>query len=366
MTTPPPAALRVFYAVCNSPNPDLRSIVWKNNLYESLRSMGHDIVRFDFDLDRTCRHLDPARPADAEFIATNRPRLTSELLRQLGRAHADARVNLFFSYFYDACVEPEAIDRIRGMGITTVNWYCNASYQLDLVSAIAPRYDYCLVPEKFRLDDYRALGARPLYCQEAANPAVYRPYPVHCEFDVTFVGQCYADRSDYVFWLRDRGVDVRVWGPRWEFHTQRRSRNPLKRWRARTRGLPPHVIGGVLSDADLVAMYSRSKINLGFSTCGETHSNGERIVQIRLRDFEVPMSGGFYLVEHLDELQEFFEVGREIETYRSREELLDKIRFYLANDAARDRIRRAGRARCLRDHTWEQRFADVFNRIGLS
>jgi spore maturation protein CgeB len=80
----------------------------------------------------------------------------------------------------------------------------------------------------------------------------------------------------------------------------------------------------------------------------------------------VPMSGRFYLVEHLDELGEFFEIGKEIETYRSREELLDKIRFYLAHDAERERIGQAARARCLRDHTWERRFADVFKTIGLS
>ena len=88
--------------------------------------------------------------------------------------------------------------------------------------------------------------------------------------------------------------------------------------------------------------------------------------QIRLRDFEVPMSGGFYLVEHQEELREFFEIGREIETYRSREELLDKISFYLGHDAERERIRRAGRERCLRDHTWQRRFDAAFREIGLS
>ena len=60
----------------------------------------------------------------------------------------------------------------------------------------------------------------------------------------------------------------------------------------------------VLSDDELIALYSRTRINLGFSTCGNTHQDGPgaRIVQIRLRDFEIPMAGGFYMVEHLDEL----------------------------------------------------------------
>jgi spore maturation protein CgeB len=359
-------AVRVFYAVCASPNPDVASQGWRSNLYGSLVAMGHEVIEFDYDLDETARHLDPADPAQAAFIQENRPRLTAELLRQIEAAHAQVPVRLFFSYFYDACVEAEALDRIRSLGITTANWYCNASYQLSLVSDISPHYNFCLVPEKFRLTDYEALGATPVYCQEAANPAVYRPHQVPQEFDVTFVGGCYGDRPALVKWLREEGVDVRVWGPRWEYHVQPRSRNPLRRWMEPRTGLPREAVGGVLSDSALTEMYSRSKINLGFSTCGDTHGHAERIVQIRLRDFEVPMSGGFYLVEHIEELEEFYEIGLEIETYRSRDELVDKIRFYLANDAARDRIRHAGLARCLRDHTWQRRFETVFQEIGLA
>jgi spore maturation protein CgeB len=78
------------------------------------------------------------------------------------------------------------------------------------------------------------------------------------------------------------------------------------------------------------------------------------------------MSGAFYLAEHSDELAEFFTPGSEIETWRTREELRDKCRFYLANDAARRRIADAGRARALREHTWEHRFATAFRTMGLA
>jgi len=68
-------------------------------------------------------------------------------------------------------------------------------------------------------------------------------------------------------------------------------------------------LGGTLSNIEMVKLYSRSKINLGFSSCGDTHKTGERILQVRLRDFEVPMSGGFYMVEYMAELEEFFDIG---------------------------------------------------------
>src|SRR5439155_24060464 len=120
-----------------------------------------------------------------------------------------------------------------------------------------------------------------------------------------------------------------------------------------------------LDDLALIQTYSRSKINLGFSTCGDTHTTGQRIVQVRLRDFEVPMSGGFYMIENLEELKEFFEPDKEIVFYHNAEDLADKIRYYLSHDSQRHRIRQAGHKRALRDHTWHKRFESAFATMGF-
>ena len=127
----------------------------------------------------------------------------------------------------------------------------------------------------------------------------------------------------------------------------------------------PDICGPPLSDEEMVKMYSRSKINLGFSSCGNTHKEGERILQVRLRDFEVPMSGGFYMVEYMEELEEFFEIGKEIVCYRDRDDMVEKVKYYLEHEDEREAIRRAGRERCLRDHTWQKRLADSFAAMGL-
>lgn len=78
------------------------------------------------------------------------------------KAHATRLIDVLFTYFYNACVVPEVIREIRSLGIVTINWFCNASCQFHLVTDIPPAYDYCLVPEKFRLEDYRKIGTRPI------------------------------------------------------------------------------------------------------------------------------------------------------------------------------------------------------------
>ena len=86
---------------------------------------------------------------------------------------------------------------------------------------------------------------------------------------------------------------------------------------------------------------------------------------MRLRDFEAPMSGAFYLTEHFEELYEFFEPDREIVTFRCADELADKADYYLRHRRKREMIRHAGRRRALAEHTWHARFKMVFRTIGL-
>lgn len=75
---------------------------------------------------------------------------------------------------------------------------------------------------------------------------------------------------------------------------------------------------------------------------------------LNMRTFETIGTGTFLLTEESDALAEFFEPGREVETYRSVGELLDKIYYYLEHDAEREEIARAGFERCMRDHSAEQ------------
>lgn len=352
--------MRIFYAAADSPNywglPQSR--LWYVNLYLPLVDLGHEVVRFEYDYGPHNGHLNPADPVQREFMLRHRPELGERLLRQIRTAHRQRPIDLLFTYFYSAYVDPEVIGEIQRMGIVTVNWYCNGSYQFDLVREIAPAYDYCLVPEKFRLADYRAVGANPIYCQEAANPNWYRPYDLPVEYDVTFVGQRYGDRPGYIKHLIAHAVPVRVWGPRW---------TDPPRWPGALDAELAACAGPALEDEALIRMYSRSRISLGFGAVAQLPKEGSQpIKQVRLRDFEAPMGGAFYLVEYFDELTEFFEPDKEIVMFASPEELVDKCRYYLAHPREREAIRQAGMRRARAEHTWHRRFERAFGQMGLS
>ncbi len=370
--------MKIFFAVPRSAWVDL-------NLRRSLEDMGHQLVRFDF----------PGWPDDADpgWAQTGKPRTNQRLLEAVRHA---APFDLFFGYFYSSVAYPETIEQIRKSGVPTVNFSCNNVHQFDLVREIAPRFDVCWVPEQAAQADFANVGARPVRIQLAANPRVYRPLPVARAYDVTFVGQRYADRADLLSYLHANGVHVRAWGAGWQTHKRltlaqvkaglaliederfdgvhRIVRDRLSRWRATNSvgdaEVEPHVdtssFGGPrLLQRDLVRMFSQSRLSLGFATAGESHKTEKRLTHLRLREFEAPMSGALYLTEHQPELAEYFEPGQEILTYFDKHDLLDKERYFLAHQEQAERIRRAGYLRAVREHTWQHRFQQLFATLGL-
>ncbi len=93
---------------------------------------------------------------------------------------------------------------------------------------------------------------------------------------------------------------------------------------------------------------------------GDTDLGGGDTVNMRL--FEATGAGAFLLTQHVPDLHRFFEPGYEIETYRSADELIEKIRYYLAHPDEREAIARRGQERSLRDYDMPVR-ARVFDRI---
>jgi spore maturation protein CgeB len=67
------------------------------------------------------------------------------------------------------------------------------------------------------------------------------------------------------------------------------------------------------------------------------------------RNFQIPAMRTFMLSEYTPDLASLFEEGKEAEFFRSQDELLDKIRYYLQHDSEREEIAHNGHKRLLAD-----------------
>jgi hypothetical protein len=252
--------------------------------------------------------------------------------------------DIIFSYLSGELVSPDAMETLRSLGVPMINLSLNdkesfigkvRNGQAAGMRDICRYFDLCWTSTEDSLKKYCVEGAVPVYLPEGANPDIHRPYDHDKIFDVSFVGQCYGNRPDIIHRLKGHGIHVEAFGAGWP--------------------------NGSLTTEDMVGVYSKSRINLGFSGVaghGDTYC-------IKGRDFEIPMSGGLYLTEYHPELERFFNVEREIAVYRDFEDLLEKIKFLLSNPDKAEIIRRSGFQRACREHTWEMRFEKIFTLLGL-
>ncbi|UCF33520.1 MAG: glycosyltransferase [Phycisphaerales bacterium] len=87
--------------------------------------------------------------------------------------------------------------------------------------------------------------------------------------------------------------------------------------------------------------------------------NGTSEGTINSQHFEITAAGGFLLCQDYSDVEMFFDVGTECDTFRGTDELLEKIHYYLQHPDRRQQIAQAGQRRTLRDHLYRNRLGDL-------
>jgi hypothetical protein len=181
---------------------------------------------------------------------------------------------------------------------------------------------------------YFVEGGIAMFHAEAADPSLHRPIDLQFEIDVSFIGARFGWRPALIKDLRRQGIEVECFGNGWP--------------------------NGPVSNEAMRDIYAKSRINLGCGGVGYS----SRLVCLKGRDFEVPMSGALYLTQHNPELSLVFDVGREIVTYRDPPDCARIIKELLSDRTRAASIRKAARERSMRDHTYEARWSHAFATIG--
>jgi len=95
------------------------------------------------------------------------------------------------------------------------------------------------------------------------------------------------------------------------------------------------------------------------------HFNKNISDDINYRTFETTGCGTMLLTNKTPNLDKLFEIGKEIETYDSLEELDEKIIYYLNNPNKRIEIEKAGLERVKKEHTYLNRMKFILGEINV-
>ncbi|MDD5571984.1 MAG: glycosyltransferase, partial [Bacteroidales bacterium] len=118
---------------------------------------------------------------------------------------------------------------------------------------------------------------------------------------------------------------------------------------------------GYLNDKNFNKIINQSKINISPLKSGDKST-----LQVKGRLFEVAACNSFQLAEKNELVNDFFIEEKEIITYSDYDDLLEKIKYFLNNEAERNNIAQNAYRRVIAEHTWKKRLTHIFETIEKS
>lgn len=103
-------------------------------------------------------------------------------------------------------------------------------------------------------------------------------------------------------------------------------------------------------------VYNKAKININISL-RSIHTG------IPLRCFEILGSGGFLLSNYQADFADCYVDGEDYVSFGSKEDMLDKIEYYLSHEKERQEIASNGLRRTMEDHTYLHRLSQIFDEV---
>jgi spore maturation protein CgeB len=189
-----------------------------------------------------------------------------------------------------------------------------------------PLFDINLVYRPHNLIDYKIAGSKntllfqPYFIPSQIEPILEKKYPKI--YDVSFIGHFTSERLNYINYLLDNNVNVKVFGPGWDGKKLSSNYNYDR------------VITPIYGE-DYFKTIIQSKMCIAFL------SKLNRDVYTR-RNFEIPACGTCMVSERTDELKQLYKEGEEALFFNNKEELLHKVKL---NNS--DYIGKNGRLRAL-------------------
>src|SRR5574341_1245702 len=250
----------------------------------------------------------------------------------------------------------ETLDRLRERYVTYA-WFGDDHWRFESYTALySPHFTHVSTTDPWSVSKYHGIGIDPIVTDWAANPYTENIGPLKegesFLYDVSFVGMRDEYRAWFVRLLKNKGIDVACFGHGWP--------------------------GGRVSFEEMEQIFRKSRVNLNLSNsvCADIRfvlarvqnlllylRAPKRAEQVKARNFEIPLSGGFQLSSYSLGLERHFDIGREIAIFTSPEDCLRQIYYYLGNEDLRKDLVARSHKKVRERHTFQHRLIDILGQI---
>lgn len=315
----------------------------ESHVIEGLHKLGHKCSLFNIQdvfsihprLDRYTRHA-------CRVVVREPERLREGALLRMMR---DYRPELVLVLLGNS-VSPKTIAEIRKASRCPIVCWCqDAITSLGRQYLIGAQYDVVFVKDMYIVDFLaRMVGHKYVhYLPEACSPSVHKRVSVE------------GDERPYY------AADICTFGTL--YYYRQAILEPLRRYRLKVWGQVPDWMVNTLGDAHMGrGVYEEEKCKaIGCSHIVLNTLHFAEIDGLNCRAFEVAGCGGFQLMSYSAAVSRHFEIGKEVEVFRTRDELLDKVDYYLERPETCRLIAEAGQRRAYMEHTYEKRLEELIS-----
>lgn len=284
-----------------------KSIIDSNyyNFYETLIDLNHEVYYYDTVL-----------PEERDF----------------NKVFNNFKPDLIFSIItgnsFITPYEPlEKIKKITEKGLCkTFNWFCDDTWRFDNFSKhVCSYFTVCSTPEPSYIKKYKDIGYNNIILGQWHVNKKLSVFNNSKKYDLGFCGNLTSERKKAFSKINHKIITFN--NSKYEY---------------------------------ILKNYSVFKIGLNLSV---NNNDKDLKTQMKLRLFEITSANTLLLTQYTKDLEQFFEIDKEIVTFQNMEEANDKINFYLTNEKARNTISNNGFKRYIRDHTSQLRLMHILDEI---
>lgn len=277
------------------------------NFFYTLKNMQDvEIVRFDF----------------FSIYMKYGKKIANQLIKEIALLeNVDELLLLHYRDYFDHEMLKDLSDNYP---LETVIWLFDDDKRYKETAGLVKCFNKVVTTIRIRHEERLKNGLNSVLAQFAANHYLYKNFNLKNKYDVVFIGQNFGNREQYVKSLTDKGINVQAFGLGWA--------------------------NGKITQTEMITIFNQAKIVLNFSSS----DRNPHLKFLKGRIFEIPSTGAFLLTEVCEELEDFFEVGKHVDTFHDEKSLYEKVKYYLDHEEERKQIAEHGRKHVLEKYTFEE------------
>lgn len=323
------------------------------HIAETLVAMGNTVRRFEPGFKaggiggRIGHRLDQVRGVVYSAVDSV-PAVRAQRMRALWKVLDEGPLDVVI-ICHDFLWPVEVAELKRRTGAQVAMWFPDSLVSFGRAYFMNAPYDHLFFKDPYIVQVLGGvLSSSVHYLPECINPGrhwlpegdVGQESIYHC--DITTAGNQHSWRVAFFKNLSE--YDVKLWG------------NPAPLWMATGSVASMHQGRGVYNH-DKVRAFRGAKIVINSLLYSEVWG-------VNARCFEAAAAGAFQMVDWRPGLNQLFEDGKELISFRSLGDLKEKIEYWLPRESERRVIAEAGMRRALADHTYTARLTVLLETIG--